>query len=136
MGFFNQIKGPVAQVVNQILNDPDLGAEVSYNLFSGQTFSETHGHNIDSYVEYQARAVQLKHSQKSILAMESQRGMLDTPNVEAGDPMFLFRYADLPDGISLKDQIQDNNGNRMRVKAINKIFGLAIAVSCEGSSLP
>jgi hypothetical protein len=124
MGFFNQIEGPVKQVINDIINDPGLNQGITYRKFAGQEFSESHGHNVDTYEEYSVTTVQLRHNQRSVKEA--------TANVEAGDPLFLFRYADLPDGVSLKDQIVSAEGATMKVKDISKIFGLAISITVEG----
>lgn len=124
MGLFKQIEGPTRNVLIQLLADTDLSAAVTYRKYMGQSFSEAHGHNVEVYDEVQVSALRLKHNRRTAETTQGQ--------VEAGDPLFVFSYRDMPTGLSLKDQIVDADGAVLKVKDINNIFGLAVSITAEG----
>ena len=124
MSLFKQIEGPTKNVLNQLLADPNLSSMVTYRKHLGQTFSVAHGHNVDTYEENTVPTLKLKHNQRSIATAQG--------DVEAGDPLFIFRYSDMPEGLSLKDQIVDESGAVLKVKDISDIFKLAVSITAEG----
>lgn len=61
---------------------------------------------------------------------------LEKAEVQVGDRVFIFKSADAPDGMSLKDQIRLGDvttGQLFRVKAVTPLFGLVSSVTVEGS---
>jgi len=124
MGLFSQIEGPVRAVLDDLFADEDLRDTIMYRKYSGQSFDDTVGHNVNTFSESSVYAIRLRHTHRSALA-----GVL---NIQIGDELYMFRYDDLPIGLSLKDEIVDENGVTQKVKQIQPIFGLATAITIEG----
>lgn len=124
MGFFGAIKKPTKTILNQIFADQELSSVVTYRKFTGQTFDDSVGYNVDTFDESSITVVELKHGQESVFVQVGE--------VQVGDVLFLFKFDDFPLGYSLKDQIQDSTGNLYNLKKITPIFELAVVVTVDG----
>jgi len=126
MGFFSQIQGPIKSVLRNIMGDEDLRVQITYRKYTGQAFDDSVGHTVDTFSESTLYAVRLSHTVKSALVGSG------VGEIQVGDQLYLIQGDDAPDGMSVKDQIKDENGTIQKVKNVQDIFGLAVAVTIEG----
>ena len=124
MGFFGQIEGPIKSVLNELFNDQELRKMVTYRLYDGQEFSEEEGYNVNAFKETSLPVLRLKHTFNS--------SFIGISNVQVGDQLYLVRFEDAPIGLSLKDEVKDENGVIQKIKSVDNIFNLAYAVTIEG----
>jgi hypothetical protein len=135
MGLFQQIQGPIKSVLNSLLADDDLSQAYTYRLYIGQVFNETLGYNVDTFRDTEVTGLLLMNPSKLTTPASSgmaQTSQQDVPGfLEMGDKIILFKWEDLPEGVSLKDQIITPEGETMVVKNIDRIFNLAASYKVE-----
>jgi hypothetical protein len=124
MSIIDQIRSPVAGLLQKLLADRKLAKNVTYRQWKSQAFDEAQGHAEDTYEDSLVKAVKLKHTRKSVAASTSSA-------VEVGDVVYVFKAADLPLDVSLKDLLVADLQTQT-IKAIDDIFGLAWFVTVEG----
>jgi len=126
MGIFGQIQTPVRQILKQLMADKDLRKEINYRKYTGRAWSDEAGGQVDTFEVTEINAIRLSHT--------AQSKILGIGNVQGGDQLYLFDFRDAPSGMSLKDEILDENSEIQKLKNITPIFGLAVAVTIEGGS--
>jgi len=124
---FRQVKGPTESVLRQLLADTRLSEKVTYKRFDSEAYDRSLRYNVASYTSYSLTGINLRHNSKSVAVATSR--------VQVGEPVYVFNAEDIPDGISLKDVIVDENGNELKVKAIQNIFNIAVSVTVESGGL-
>lgn len=127
MGIFGQIKVPVVAALDELLNDEDFSAEVTYKRYTGQSFNEDEGHSVSTYSSTKITMSRLRHNARSALVA--------TASVQVGDFVFICKADDVPEGMSLKDLIVDGDGNVFPVKDINNIFDMAVVINVESGGV-
>lgn len=129
MELFDQIDFPVRQVLNRLMADQHLRSTLVYKRFKSASFNQGVGHRVVLYDEFTFYGVRLRHNKKSILTASGA--------VEVGDEVFIIRGSDAPVGMSLKDRLEDVDGNLYSLTSIDNIFDLAVMISVAGShSIP
>jgi len=124
MSLYTQVAGPTKAFLNQLMADKDLSRPVTYKRHKKTTFDETKGHNVTTWDSFPMPATKLLHNQRTVEVSNSK--------VEVGDSLFLIRGDDSPDGMTLKDQIVDEDGMKFRLKGIDNIFGIAVSITVDG----
>lgn len=127
MGFFSQIEAPIKAVLDQLFADTRLRDDVTYRKYTGQAWSDEDGASVSTFSESELPVIRLQHLQSS--------KFVGIGSIEAGDQLYLIRSTDAVEGMSLKDEILDEMGNTQKIKSLNDIFGLAMAITLEGGSV-
>lgn len=123
---FSQIQKPVKRIINDLLSDELIAEPLIYKHFQGQAFSEEEGCNLDTFEDHEITGLRLRHSFRSAAVAQGP--------VEKGDQFFVFRFEDLPGGISMKDKIVDANEKIYSITApVDKILDWAVAITVSGS---
>lgn len=126
MKVVSQIRGPVKSILNDLMSESPMMESLTYKKFQDQAFSVDSGFNVDTFVDYPVQGLRLR----------KRYGRATTPQgaLERGDQFFVFRMSDLPEGISMKDKIVDENGKIYSIKEpIDKILDLAVTVTVDAS---
>ena len=123
MSFFSQIEGPTKAVLDQIFADPDLAKEITYRRFKSQQFDPAVKANVTLTDDIKLTVVRLSHTTASQLVGQGP--------IQVGDELYLINGPDVPEGMSMKDDIVDENGQEQTIKSINDIFGLATSVTID-----
>lgn len=108
-----------------ILDDDDLAVEVTYRKFVSQDYNESLGYNEDIFSETTPTVARLRHTVASAL--------VGVGDIQAGDQVYMMRAEDAPSGMSLKDEIINEDGETQKIKDITPIFGLAVLVTVEAA---
>jgi hypothetical protein len=126
MAIFSQIRAPVQAMVAELMSDPTFREQITYKRYTGQTFDGSLGYTINTYQETGLYAVRMRHNQNSV--------KVSTSDVEVGDVLFLFDGVTFPEDTSLKDVIEDVDGNTLGIKGIDPVFDMAVIVTVVSSS--
>ena len=121
MSIFSQVRAPVQRTLTELLSDENFREQVTYKRHTGQAFNSSAGYTVDTYEDTVLYTVRMRHNQDSV--------KVSTSAVEVGDVLFLFDGSTFPDDSSLKDTIEDADGNAMGIKGIDPIFDLAVIVT-------
>jgi hypothetical protein len=125
MGIFGQIQGPVRGVIQQLVNDKDLRVIVTYKKYTGREWSDAAEANVSTFEETTGiNVVRLSHTSKSSWVFPGK--------IQVGEQLYLFDFRDAPAGMSQKDEILNEMEHTQKIKQIDPIFGLAVAVTVEG----
>jgi hypothetical protein len=125
MGIFGQVQGPVRGIIRALVTDKDLRSVITYRKFSGRDWDAASKGQVATFTETSMQVVRLSHNSKSI-------DIFDGVDLQVGDQLYLLDFRDAPAGMSLKDEIVSEYGYTQKVKKIQPIFGLALAVTVEG----
>jgi hypothetical protein len=126
MGIFGQVQGPVSGIIRTLVSDKDLRSVVTYRKFAGKKWDDDSEGQVATFTEYpDLKVIRLSHNSKSVDNFEGV-------NLQVGDQLYLLDFGDAPAGISLKDEIVSEFGYTQKVKGIQPIFGLALAITVEG----
>lgn len=129
MDLFDQIDFPVRRVLDRIMADKRARSALVYKRFKSASFDETVGYRVVLYDDFDFYGIRLRHNKKSIL--------IASGNVEIGDEVYIVRGSDVPTEMSLKDRMEDADGNLYTLTSIDNIFDLAVMISVAGShSIP
>jgi hypothetical protein len=123
------MRGPVKEALAIVFdsnNDEALRPDITYRLFVSRTFDQSLKRHVTTFTNYPIGAVKLQHTSKSTLVGSS--------GIQEGDEAYLIQGSEAPSGMSLKDEIIDENQQTKKIKAINHIFGFASIVTIEASS--
>ena len=123
---FSQVLGPVDSMLSEILQDSNFSEEVTYKKYVSQSFSEAVGHVVETYESTTLKAVRMKHTAES--------ATVSTSNVQVGDVLFMFKGGVLPSGASLKDLIEDAEGNVLGIKGIDPWFNMVAVVTVQAGA--
>jgi hypothetical protein len=104
-----------------LLSDDNFRERVTYKRYTGQSFDSSVGHTVNTYENKDLYAVRMRHNQRSV--------NVATSAVEVGDVLFVFDNAGFPEEFSLKDLIEDVEGNLLGVKGIDPVFDMAFFVT-------
>lgn len=130
MDLFDQIDFPVRRVLDRLMADKHLRSALVYKRFKSASFDKTVGHRVVLYDNFNdLYGIRLRHNKKSVL--------IASGDVEIGDEVYLVRGSEVPTGMSLKDRMEDADGNLYSITSIDNIFDLAVMISVAGShSIP
>ena len=128
MGILTPALNLTRSVVRQFLRDRGVRELVTYRKWASQAFDSTEGFNVDVFNETaNIRTIRLS-------ATEQVQNLPIAMTIEAGQVLFMIDSADVPAGVSLKDQIVDANSVIFKVKQIQPVFGIVHAFLCEGAT--
>jgi len=130
VGIFDQIQGAVNSILPTLFEDEGLTSLVTWKKFTDSVFDEGHGVNVDTYVD--TKDISAIRIEKEIGA--SNAGRIYPPGQWAtttGDVQYLFQFADVPDGASIRDLVVEG-GITYNVKKIYPVFGLIVKVDVLG----
>jgi len=126
MGLFGQVVPPIKKVLDALLADTQLRELVTYKKFASQEYDTVLKRNVVTTTDYAAvKAIRLRHTNESVQVF--------TGKLEVGDQLFIFKFDDLPTGLSLKDRIVDESSKIHNAKSVDNIFDIAITVTVDGS---
>ena len=117
----------IKAAVEKLFQDPELRRRVTYQKFLSEEFSEDLGYNVESYDNIEVTGVKFRHTAKSVTA--------SVADIQVGDPVFIFRVKDLGYGLSLKDQIQDQDNSIFKVKEVIPLHGICVEINVESGGL-
>jgi len=126
MGMFGQIRNSVNSILPRLYNDEDLVVEVTWRKFINSVFNDVLGFNEDTYVDYTVNAIKLEKENTSSGGVRSSGVAMSV-----GDIVYLFRYVDLPSGISTRDVIVEDS-NPYSVTKIYPVYELVTKVEVRG----
>jgi hypothetical protein len=133
MGIFAQIQSAVDSILPQLYEDEDLTTIVTWRKFSDSDFDEDAGVNVDTYTDFTnitAIKVEKEVSSRSLWQTGQTSGSW---GIASGDVIFLFRDQHVPEGVSIRDLIVDNDtGYTYSVKKIFPVFNLIVKVEVSG----
>jgi len=124
MGIFGQIQGPVRGVIGALTTDKDLRVVITYRRWTGKEWDDDEDSQVSAFSETSVNVVRLSHNSKSIGIFPGK--------LQVGEQLYLFDFRDAPTGMSLKDEILNEVGYTQKIKQIQPIFGLAVAITVEG----
>lgn len=128
MGIGSSITNAVNSILPSLYSDDVLSTSVTWKRFSDSGFDEAKGYNVETYDDFTVTAIRLEKE-------ASARTTLQTPPganaITLGDIVYMFRYPDLPDGISTKDLIVDGSFV-YQVEKIIPVFDLVTKVEVRG----
>jgi len=126
MGIVSVVRQPILTLIGSLLKDSLVGVEIIYKKYTSQAFDSAQGHNVSVYTDYPVTAVMLTHTIESV--------KLIAGTVQVGDKVFIFKQGDLPDGVSLADQIEYPvaSGIIMHVGSIDEVFDITTFVTVRG----
>lgn len=124
MSLYTQVAGPTKAFLRQLMADKDLSKPIVYKRYIKTEFDSVKGHNVTTWKEFPMLATKLLHNQRTVDASNSK--------IEVGDSLFLIQGVDAPTGMTLKDQIVDEDDVKFRLKGIDNIFGIAVSITVDG----
>ena len=120
----SQVRKAVLAMISQAMRDPRMETEITYRKFESQgDFDKSKGHPQNDYDEKALTAIKMFHDAKSI-------NFAQPGDLQIGQPVFVFRFDDLPNGISLKDQIKEGD-SVYKVSHIQPYFETVALISVE-----
>ena len=120
-----QIEGPIRRVLDDLFSDTGLAANIDIVQRGLTTWDPETRQNVTAEETYTVAGIRLKHSKRSV-------AMSKSPGVQVGDRLYMIRYDDAPEGLSVNDVIVDD-GQTLDIKAIDRIFQYAYSITVEGS---
>lgn len=118
-----QIFEPTRAILKALLADAKLSADFLYKHFQSQEYSKAVGGNVVVTNDYQVKAIEMRHTEKSVSAI----GV----DIQIGSTILLFNSEDLPefDLLSEKDEIENAKGRIFKVKHLTPFYTIAVGVS-------
>jgi hypothetical protein len=126
VSMFSWVRQPIQEMLSVLLSDDNFREKVTYKRYTGQSFDASAGHTVNTYDDTVLYAVRMQHNQRSV--------NVSTSMVEVGDVLFVFDGPTFPEDSSLKDLIEDAEGNLLGIKGIDPAFDLAVFVTVASSS--
>jgi hypothetical protein len=120
----SQVRKAILNMINAAMRDPKMKTLVVYRKFaSTDPFDRAKGYLEVDFDESVIDSIKMKHDARSI-------NFSGDNSLQVGQPVFIFKWEDLPAGVSLKDQIQEN-GHVYKVKLIQPVFETVALITCE-----
>ena len=113
--------------IKTVIEDPKLKKDVVYHRFKSESFDAVLGYNVEVYDELEITGCKFKATAKTGAVRESL--------IQIGEPVFLFRPADLGEPLSVKDQIVDEEGAVFKVKSVVPLHGIATEILVESGGI-
>ncbi len=132
MAIFKQIQGAVNSILPSLYTDEDLTTDITWKKFKSSEFVEEEGANVDAYTNFtNIKAIKVE---REIGSTNPGRAFPPGPwAIASGDVQYLFQFADVPDGASIRDLVIDNETHiTYNVKKIYPVFGLIVKVDVIG----
>jgi hypothetical protein len=128
--FLASIQNPIKMVLSMLMNTKLVGTQITYNRHLKDEFdreAKTGKATFDPFEDIPA--ARTSHSVESAAA-------IGKTNVEAGDTIYIVETVNVPDNISLKDEIVEGTEvfSISHIQWIpQKTFSLAVVFTCKGS---
>jgi hypothetical protein len=130
VAIFQQIQNAVNSILPTLYNDEDLTTIIIWKRFKDSEFNEVSGANEDTYTDF--KNISAIRVEKEIGSRNAGRTFPPGPwSVASGDVQYLFQFADVPTGASIRDLIVDGDIT-YNVKKIYPVFGLIVKVDVVG----
>lgn len=130
MFLLNSVRKQAVAWILRLREDPQLKDVVIYKKFVSRIYSEEVGHNIDTFDNYEIIAIKTEHTKESI---DVAREYPPTSELQIGDRLYIFIPTELPEGISLKDELVGGDAKVYSIKSIQPIYGIVTLITVDGS---
>lgn len=122
---FASVTPKIRNILEQIIGSALVNRTITWKLYQGDSFDSGAGYPVSQFTEYTGiNAARTVHNTKSAKAVGGE--------VEVGDAMYLVRNEELPDGISMKDEIVDTDDSvTLKISNIQWVFSFGAVFSCK-----
>ena len=130
MTIFGQIQSAVNSILPRLYTDTQLTTIITWKKFKSSVYNEEEGVNEDAYTDFtKIAAIKVE---KEVGSTNAGRTFPPGPwAISSGEVQYLFQFADVPDGASIRDLIVDGSIT-YNVKKIYPVFGLIVKVEVIG----
>ena len=121
-----QIQQAVTSILPRLYEDGNLTRDITYRVFNGTSFDTDKGYNVEQWTSYSVKAIPLEAALTGRKVSPVAFSAVNTA-LQRGNTVFMFRTADLPDKVSLRDTIVDDI-TTYNIFKITPVFGIITLV--------
>jgi hypothetical protein len=121
-----QIDGPLNQFLDSLFSDTGLTKTIIVRSRGTLSWDPDTRQNVAIDVDHSVTAIQSRHNRRSV-------GSSHGTGVQVGDRLYVIRYDDAPENLSVNDVIVDDD-QTLDVKAIDRIFTYVYSITVEGAA--
>jgi hypothetical protein len=123
---FKSVAPHIARILNDIISSEMVRVLVTYKKHTGDAFDSTTRRGKATFTSYtNTPTAKISHTTKSAAMLGSK--------IQSGDLMYVIQASDLPDGISLKDEIIDDT-KVMKILDIQWLFSFGVVLTARGEN--
>jgi hypothetical protein len=127
---FTEVKRQVDPTLDYLIGTSALGVSAMYKKYTGQTFNAVTKVAVDSYSDTALSGIKSFHTFNSAVVA---RNSAANSEIQAGDVLYIFKFNDMPTGVSLKDRLVEG-GKTYNIKSIMPIAGIVYMITVEKGS--